>query len=138
MILFVTLWLLALSIMDIRSCRVPFWLLAIGGAGIGLAFMFQHNGQTRDCMEAIKGMIPGCLFLVIAFVTKKAGYGDGLVMLLLGMVLGLGRSMALFGISLFLTSICSLALLAFRKVRRDTKIPYLPFLTAAWLMTLNL
>ena len=77
-------------------------------------------------------MKPGGLLLVTAYVTKKAGYGDGIVLLLLGMALGGDKSLLIFGLSLLLISVWSLILLVFHKAGRNTKIPYLPFLTAAF------
>ena len=71
---------------------------------------------------------------MIALVTKKAGYGDGIVMLFLGILSGGGVSLMLAVASLFFTAVFSLIMLGLRKVRKDTRIPFLPFLAAAWLV----
>jgi len=71
---------------------------------------------------------------LIAFATKKAGYGDGIVLLLVGMVSGGGKGLWIFCISLFLISIFSVILLLCHKVRRNSEVPYLPFLTVAWIL----
>lgn len=132
--LLMTGWLLAASIMDIRTRRVPVWMLVLGGS---LAMLtVRHQGAAIP--EVARGMLPGVLLLLTALVTKKAGYGDGIVLCMLGMSLGSERSMLLFGISLFLLSLCALTLLAFHKVRRNTGIPFLPFLAAGWILTINL
>lgn len=83
-------------------------------------------------------MLPGALLLLLAFVTKKAGYGDGIVLCCLGMVLGGEKSLMLLGISLFLTSLFALVLLVMHRVRRNSCLPFVPFLAAAWLVVINL
>ena len=86
--LLVTGWLMIAGIMDVRTRRVPIWMLVLGGALAICAAFCQHSGFQ----EALKGLLPGTLLLLIAFVTKKAGYGDGIVLGCLGMALGSGKS----------------------------------------------
>ena len=126
------IWLLCISIMDVRSCKIPIGMLVFGGGFAIAVLAYQCASQEISCYEIIKGMIPGGLLLVTAYVTKKAGYGDGIVLLLLGMALGGDKSLLIFGLSLLLISVWSLILLVFHKAGRNTKIPYLPFLTAAF------
>ena len=114
---FVTgIWLFGISVMDIRSRRVPVWLLVLGGIPGVVAGICRNGGD----FSMILGALPGLLLLATAFATKKAGYGDGIVLSLLGIAVGSRKSLLLFGISLFLTSICSLVLLVLRKAVRDT------------------
>lgn len=132
LIIFVTLWLFWLSVSDMRCCRVPVWLLAAGGMGIGLALLYRGNADAP--IEVLKGIFPGTVLLGTGLVTKKVGYGDGITVLLLGMLLGVGRILILFAISLFLISAYSLGLLMLGRAGRNTKIPYMPFLAAAWVL----
>lgn len=129
-IVLMTGWLLAISFMDIRTRRIPVWLLIPGGILTGTASVYQYSG----CFDLLRGLLPGMLLLVVALVTKKAGYGDGVVLICLGAVVGGEKALLLFGFSLFLVSVFSLILLALRKVGRNTAIPFLPFLTAAWVV----
>lgn len=133
--LLTTIWLLTGSVMDIRKRRVSVWLLLAGGVFAVTVSFLQCIGGEREYVDILKGTFPGLAFLVIAFITQKAGYGDGIVLLCLGILSGGGKSLLLFGLSLFLISIFSLVLLILRKAGRNTRIPYLPFLTAAWLIT---
>lgn len=131
----VTIWLLVISIMDIRRRRVPVWMLALGGALTLFTLVYRYESGKMDCFELLNGMLPGIVIMLIAFFTQKAGCGDGVVLLCIGMAAGGGKSFLLFGASLFLISIFSIILLAMRKVGKNTRIPYLPFLAAAWLLT---
>lgn len=77
-------WLVVSSVMDIRSRRLPIWMLALGGGLSVASVLCQESGYV----EILRGAMPGLMLLVIAFATKKAGYGDGIVLAFLGMVLG--------------------------------------------------
>ena len=127
-------WLVVSSVMDIRSRRLPIWMLALGGGLSVASVLCQESGYV----EILRGAMPGLMLLVIAFATKKAGYGDGIVLAFLGMVLGREKGLLLFGLGLFLAAFCSLVLLALRKAGRTTGIPFLPFLTVAWIVVLKL
>ena len=127
-------WLLVSSVMDIRTRRLPVWLLVLGSGLSAAAVLYQKSGY----FDILRGVMPGLSLLAIAFATKKAGYGDGIVLSCLGMVLGGEKVLLLFGLSSFLLALCSLVLLVFRKVGRNTGMPFLPFLTAAWIVVLKL
>lgn len=130
----ITIWLMGISIMDIRSRRVPIWMFVLGGGVVLAILMDQITNGAIEYVDVFTGMLPGVVLLLIAFATKKAGYGDGIAILFVGMVLGGGKSLWVFCISLFLISIYSAILLLLRIVRRNSEIPYLPFLSAAWLL----
>lgn len=127
-----TIWLLAISVMDVRRRRVPAWLLAAGGV-LAVPMLYLEGG-CADGVAVLTGLFPGVLLLAAGILTKKVGYGDGIVALILGVWLENRKIVMLFGISLFFIAVWSLVLLVLRKVGRNTKIPYLPFLTAAWLL----
>ena len=74
------------------------------------------------------GMLPGVGMLLVARFSGAAGYGDGLVLVGLGMLLGIWRVLLLLAGSLFALSLVSLLLLLLGKVRGNTRIPFLPFL----------
>lgn len=136
-VLIMTVWLLAAGIMDIRTRRIPMWMLAAGGACAAPALAGQLGGGFEGCAGLLKGIAPGILLLGIGFTTKKVGYGDGIGVMLVGIVSGGGKALLLFGTSMFLVAIYALALLVLRKARQGTRIPYLPFLTAAWLLLIG-
>ena len=59
---------------------------------------------------------------------------DGAVLVVAGAVLGYQRAVLLFCISLMLTAFVSAVLLLLHKVSGKTRIPYLPFMTTAFLI----
>lgn len=123
------LWLAGLSLYDIRFRRVPVWLVLTGGmmiAGLGICGCISGGGGFLDCLW---GMAPGAVLLLLAIGTRKAGWVDGIVLMLVGGILRLRQCILAAMTSLILISILSALLLVFRKAGRGTKIPYLPFLT---------
>lgn len=127
-------WLLAASILDIRSRRVPVWMLILGGIFAVLTAVCNCEFTLAECVEMIKGCIPGVILLLMAAATGKAGTADGIVLIFLGICMGSKICLAVFMLSLMLISLFSGVLLALRRVGRNTRLPYLPFLSAAWLL----
>lgn len=117
-----------------KKQKVPLWMLVIGGGLTLLILAYEVVNKEVGYIQILKGTLPGGLLLLIAAATKKAGYGDGIVLLYLGMVSG--KSMLLMGVSLFFISIYSIILLIFRKAGRDYTIPYLPFLAVTWMIVM--
>lgn len=131
-ILFEGIWLSAMSISDFRSRRIPVWVI---GTGIPLAVISvvqNWNSGNLNGTELGLSLIPGALLLILS-ITQKAGYGDGFVVVLLGLMEGKRNHMRIFFLSFIFMSVCALVLLFLRKADKSTKMPYLPFLLAAWL-----
>lgn len=137
----VTMWLLWMSVLDIRSKSVPAWLIGLGGAvalAVSLVESFSgiaEQGTWWNYVGALfGGIIPGGCLLMLAFVTKTIGSGDGAVVTLLGMVLGFRKSILVLCIGLFFAALGSTVLLVIGKVKRNTCLPFLPFLTVGWFL----
>lgn len=65
--------------------------------------------------------------------TREAvGYGDVWIITLLGIYLGIWDTVTLVCIAFFFSSIAAVGCLVWKKFRRDTRIPFVPFLTAAY------
>lgn len=125
------LCLFLFSIYDIRSQKIPTALLAISGLCVLIAeSCLLYKGQTHIASYGI-AVLPGAILILTAYLTGKIGYGDGLVMLILGIAAGYKKSLVIFMISLMLAAILSALLLLLRKADRNTRIPFVPFITAA-------
>lgn len=74
-------------------------------------------------------LFPGIFFWMVSFMTReKVGYGDGWVLLMIGLFIGFIKCFLVLLIGLVAESIILLVLLAFRKVHKDGEIPFVPFL----------
>lgn len=126
-------WLAAMGIYDIRYKRVPLWLIGLGipivlGAGIA-----EGRFSGRGCAEWLFCILPG-IVLLIAALMQRAGYGDGLVLLLLGVAEGGDTVTNLFLLSLILMSLFVVGRLIRHRAGKNTRYPYIPFLLAAWVI----
>lgn len=128
------LWLIAMSIFDLFEKRVPVWLLVTGGIPAIVTAMYAYMKGTGSLSQSLFGMLPGVLLLAVAAVTRKAGWADGIVLLIMGLLTDLWECMACFMVSLMTMSMVSLLLLVLRKVGKNTTLPYIPFLCAGYLI----
>lgn len=122
------------SIYDIRKYAVPAVPVL---AGLLLSIVYSVSGclaGSRDWLDILCGLLPGAGMLIVARVTNKAGYGDGIVLMALGILHGFRNSIFLLCGSLLLLSICSVILLAIKKVKGNSRMPYIPFLGMVYIM----
>jgi len=119
--------MMGLSIVDIKQRLVPIWgiilivLVSIIHVLIDTSYTWFDIGLS---------CVPGLLFVGIALLTRgKMGIGDGLVTVAIGIGLGIEECVYSLMIALFLNCLIAGALLAIKKVRKDTQIPFIPFLT---------
>ena len=137
----VSIWLLCLSVSDIRSRNVSAWLVGVGGA-IALVVSFvenlpevaEHEIWLRYAGNVLCGMVPGVCLLLLAVATKTVGSGDGAVLTLLGAVTGFQKTILVLCVGMFLAAFGSIVLLVVKKVNRNTCLPFLPFLAAGWFL----
>ncbi|MCM1112368.1 MAG: hypothetical protein NC399_03835 [Muribaculum sp.] len=83
-------------------------------------------------LAALLSCIPGLFLLATARLTGKAGYGDGLALLNTGLFTDYKTGIFLLCISMLLMSFFAVGMAAVKKAGRSTKLPYLPFLAAAY------
>lgn len=127
-------WLLPMSVMDAKSRRVPIWMLWIGAAAAAGVLLYDILNKGTTGWQICRALLPGMILLAVAFATGKAGVADGVILLLLGAFTGYEICVAASLGGLFLLALISGILLALRRVRKDTRIPFVPFLAAGWLL----
>lgn len=130
----ILIYLTVLGVWDCQERKVPLGLLIIGGAAAFSAGIYRCTQGQLWWMESLFGVIPGVFLLLVARLSGKAGYADGLVLIELGVCMGFREAILLFGFSLLLLSVCSMVLLLLRKVHKNTKMPYLSFLAVIFLV----
>ena len=128
------LWLVALAGMDIQRKHVPVWILMLGGIAVTCVSVYSAwNGRFWE-RELVWSIVPGAVLLAVAVLTKKAGWADGVVLIFLGMLTGFREGIFSFTLSMLFISVVSLVLLTLKRVRKNTTLPYLPFLCAGYLV----
>lgn len=130
------LWMAVLSICDIKRKRVPLWLLGTGTIFAAAVSLYGGIKGEINILQLCKSLIPGAALLILAWATGKAGCADGVVVMALGLADGYEICLFTLFSGLILIALFSGGLLIARKAKRNTKIPFVPFLTAGWLLTL--
>lgn len=128
-------WLFVMSIADAARKYIPVWMLGVQTVLATVLLVFTGISGNPDIWELCKAVLPGALLLVIAIATKKVGWADGVVLLLLGLQSGAAQSLTAALIALFMMAVLSIFLLVLRKVKKDTRLPFIPFLTVGYVLS---
>lgn len=116
------------TVTDIRKKEIPVTVIILSGLALLCYMIFAGRKEWTDILYSL---IPGMFLLMLSYCTRECiGYGDGLVVLVMGICMGLGICMAAVAVGLTISAICVGALLAFRKVGGKSRIPFVPFLSA--------
>lgn len=117
------------ALFDIKRKEIPVYAAAVGiftAAALDFLHIFQGSLSFVDMGMAL---LPGGFFFLISFVTKeKVGYGDGLLLLMSGLFVGLYRCCFCLCISLLSASVFAIILIGMGKAEKNSKIPFAPFL----------
>lgn len=119
---------------DIRKKQIRLnVILAFGIVGVILHMLWQM--QTIE--NVLLGMGVGAALLLLAMFTGgKIGIGDGVLMVVTGIYLGLEQNLELFLCSLFICAVYALCLLIFRKKGRKDTVAFVPFVLVSYVCML--
>ena len=113
---------------DIRRRAVPVWCIAAGFAGAAACVVL--GGRIRPA-EVLTDMTPGAVCIFSAFCTReKIGYGDGCIILVMGIAMHLIPCIYALTIGLVIVSLFSVIMLSLHRFGLKTRIPFVPFLAA--------
>lgn len=123
-VLVIALGIFALS--DIRCRKIPLIVLLIATSLIMAALAWQ--GQLT--VQRIMGTVFVCgVFTGLSVVTgEKIGLGDGMMLGLIHLSLGMQRNMEIMMLCFCIAFVIAIVLLVYRKADRDTQIPLAPIL----------
>jgi len=114
---------------DIRRRSIyPLFTLCGAGAGVVIrsVLAYPEKGMAGMLSAALISLLPGALLLIFAWFTgEKVGYGDGIMLLMLGSWTGAAVALFSFIISLFYAAVLGTA--AGKK-----EVPFVPYLTAGF------
>ncbi len=119
---------------DWKEQKISLVMLLSGGAA-GILVQLAFREQTAA--EVICGAGIGGLVLMLALVSREAvGAGDGMILIVAGIILGFWGVLELLMTALLLTGIAALFLLVVKRKGRAYRLPFVPFLLAAYLLQL--
>lgn len=122
---------------DLKTKSIPYFLPVVGAMVALLCYMIEGI-STKETLPAVgQALIPGCFLLMTAFFTdQKVGYGDGLMVLVLGALTDLIHSVLSLMFGLCVSCLLSMFFIACKRVGMKDQIPFLPFLLAGYILTL--
>ncbi|MBO4783032.1 MAG: prepilin peptidase [Lachnospiraceae bacterium] len=126
-------YLAYLSVEDIRKKSLP-----VPGIAAGLLFVpffvITEGASNITLLDNLKGMIPGELLIFISFLSRgQIGIGDGAVVLITGVAIGIGNIVIVLTGALLLISVFSMLMLLLGKLNRKSTLPFVPFVFAGYL-----
>ena len=75
-------------------------------------------------------LLPGIIVYAVAFFSKeRIGKGDAVTLMFIGAVAGKETVLMSLFVSLTIAALISAVLLILKKVQKDTKLPFIPFLS---------
>ena len=126
-------WLLAAAVLipsavrDIRTKRINGYIIIIG---ILTALSIREILLGQSSLRLLIDMLPGAFMLAVAFFSReRIGKGDALMLIFVGALAGAETVLFAMFVSMMIAAVLSTVLLVLRKVKRDTKIPFIPFLS---------
>lgn len=124
------IYLFILAAIDVRIKKIPIWIVAVGAAA---AFSIIQPGKSG--VLALAGAAVGVVFLIVSKVTNEGlGYGDSLVILVMGIYLGFWELLGVLVVAFLLSSIFAVIYLIRKKLDRRAGFPFIPFLFLAYLI----
>lgn len=119
------------SFYDLKRKELPV-LVTVTGAGIGLLFWIILGNRS---ITLFAGFLPGILLLLFAKISREAiGYGDGLLIVMMGMYLKINSLISVCMWAFSLAGVVALFLLITAKKKGKQEIPFVPFLLVGFLM----
>ena len=122
------------AICDLRRREISL-LYSAAFAGIGICMSVMHG---RGPAELLYSVIPGLVLMVFSVITRgDIGFGDGIVVFVMGLFLSWQETATVCGIGLMLSATGAGIWFAIRRRRKDT-LPFLPFLLAGYVTAMLL
>lgn len=128
--IYIVVLLVLCSVYDWKYCELPLWLILVGGAGSCIGIVYTLLYGEKSIPDMMLALLPGVAALLLAHVSREQiGYGDGLLLLMIGGYAGAGDTMKIIIIALAGTFGVSVLLLVCKKASGSSRIPFVPFLT---------
>ncbi|MBR5357343.1 MAG: prepilin peptidase [Lachnospiraceae bacterium] len=116
-----------MAVKDIKYKKINGYICLVM---IMVSFLIRVKIKQDANFTILLDLIPGLLMYVLSKLSPRSiGEGDALVLIFIGSVVGYMKEMEFLIISVFLAGLIALILFVLKKVDRDTKLPFVPFLS---------
>lgn len=115
-----------ICIFDIKRKKIPVYMLIIlAAAGI----ISNFTVGEFDIEKRIIAMLPGMILLIVSMITKQQiGYGDGMIILIMGLYIDIDDILSIVLSSFLLSSIAAIILMTVFKKKKNFEMAFSPFL----------
>ncbi len=129
--------MILLSVPDLLKKKITIW--ALTGAAVpvlsSLIYKILAGGNIwKILLTAAVGSLPGAVLILLWRFTKKVGPADGILLCAIGMTEDFIGALMVLCISSFVMSVLSIILLMLKKVRKETALPFIPFMSLGYLL----
>ena len=119
------------SVLDLKRRVIPIYLLLLMSAAVFFIALFD---KEVSLWYRLAGASLGVIFFGISKFTKEAvGYGDSWIILLLGIALGIFEVLQVLFTASLVAAVVGLLYLWIRQWKRSATLPFVPFLTLAYI-----
>ena len=119
--------LLPMAIKDLRYKKINGYICIVM---IMVSFLIRVRIKQDADITILLDLIPGVLMYVLSKLSPRSiGEGDALVLIFIGSVVGFFKELEFLIISVFIAGLIALFLYILKKVDKDTKLPFVPFLS---------
>ena len=124
-------YIAALAVMDFKYRKLPLKTLL---SGLFIAAAGCLCGREISPVLLATGGCMGIVFLLISRVSGESfGYGDSILILIIGIFLGFWNLMYLLLGAFFMAAVFSAVMMIKHRFNRKSSFPFVPFLAAAYL-----
>lgn len=124
--------LLICAFEDLLYKKISIWIVAAGGVVTGIFILIMELPLLWDHLG---GVLVGAIVIMISKATGgKVGMGDGLLLCVTGLGLGLWGNIELFAYALLAAAIVSIILLILRLANKKKSIPFVPFILISYVL----
>lgn len=127
----ISICLLTCAVCDLKSRTLPVWILIIAQLCSLIVFLRQEYTGYFD--GVLGGVIGVCLFLLSRITREAVGYGDSWLVLILGLAFGARTTLWILAIASLVCALVSFFFLIGGKGKKDTLLPFVPFLLLGYL-----
>lgn len=115
---------------DVRKKEIGIYKVFFTGIAGMLLHIFRGNMSIYNILG---GMLLGIILLLAGRISKgNIGCGDGLILMVTGILLGTAGNMQLFFYGLLFAGIWALILLVLFRKKKNYEIPFIPFLLVSY------
>lgn len=124
------------SIIDVKYRKISIVLCLFFGM-VSFAYLIYYS--IFDMLSLLLGVLPGGFLVMISRITRESiGIGDGVVVIILGLINGGMKNITILMYALFLSALFSVGLLLIKKISKKESIPFIPFLLIAYILVMIL